>query len=409
MGTTINSNIFKGFTRSVSHKKSPTLTSTINSAPLHVKPLVEKINTEFEMNLKSLKNDYQYVIGSDGVCSDVISHLTYKALIDVRLKCKENLPYFSKLKKDSNGNLLFKYSLPKVNTEAYKNSTLLNDKPLTAGKWVKLKENDTLKIMGEEKPVNDLVSYLGRAKTPNTFPFGSIGLSQGNIGDCYFVATIDSISKNPKGASLLSDMIKKTPKGDYSITFPNKNPIKVKRRSLLFTEVNNNKIPVLGDIRALALERAFGRLEKNRLKSKLLNRNSLSAISHGGKAYKVYQKLMGWKEVSINSRINLFSLKTMGLQNKATRLLDAFADNPKDYILTTGSCYFFKSKKPELLTKHAYSIERVDKNTKTVTLTDPHDTFTRKTILSFKEFFSCFRDIAGVKVPKELRISVSRF
>lgn len=210
-----------------------------------------------------------------------------------------------------------------------------------------------------------------------------------------------------------------------------KNPIKIKRKSLLYNDTNNNIRPVLGNIKATIIERAYGKFKKHQfihnkipfLKNNLKSLNYINRLN----MRQILRDLTGWKNIStVNSDLS----RTVGpvkITQKAIKFLDSLADDQNNLILTAAKTNVlrkekhwtsilttsewhkifqpsqwdtvFKNRIVEQLNGHAYSISNIDKERRLITLKNPHNTVQLSSTISYEKFFKDYYDIAGVKAP----------
>lgn len=224
------------------------------------------------------------------------------------------------------------------------------------------------------------------------FPGGvqNIELSQENCGDCYLLAPIYAMSRNPIGANLLEKMIEINKQGYFIVSFKNQDkiiisPDELDGQSSMF----DKKHSVNGDLSIKALERAYGKMIKENKSAK-----TLFADINGGKLGDAIEKMTGlqYKNYSIyNENIDqlLTNLKKDGLNNHILT-----CTTPEKGLYDNGK---YMDEEKLFPSKHGYAIGDIDIENKEITIINPHNTKI-KHVISWEKFENIFTLITDVPV-----------
>jgi len=260
-----------------------------------------------------------------------------------------------------------------------------------------------------------------KSKTNNTiqelFPSGIENLQfkqSKNVGDCYFLAALHSISNHPEGKNLIANMITKVSEDSYEVQFPGyDDSISVYENEL---EGDNGKTPVNGDKGVKILEVAYAKMMKekgtkeDRNSSKILyfvergfGDDALSVLTGWNKFRKIVPRKQVFDDLSSNPSMLNDQLQYAINMTNYIRFLDKCGDNPGSYILTAsakGSQFAsdgkFLDAEKKIYADHDYAITKVDSNNRTITLVNPHDT-SKSMEISYWDFPQYFETICGVK------------
>ena len=208
----------------------------------------------------------------------------------------------------------------------------------------------------------------------------NITMAQQNIGDCYLLASIYSLSHTPKGQNILKDMVKIDTAGNYIVMFKNQRPIIVKPDELDGETYKNGTVKhcVLGDLSLRAIERAYAKLIKTPL-----NIANLQQLNRGGFPQIAILALTGLptKITPISKDIDncLSDIERQGTENT---ILMCSTPSKKIY----GE-YMDSDKK--FITSHAYAIKSINSKNRTIEIVNPHNTRISETI-SFDKFKETF-------------------
>jgi pSer/pThr/pTyr-binding forkhead associated (FHA) protein len=217
----------------------------------------------------------------------------------------------------------------------------------------------------------------------------NLQLGQANVGDCYLLATIYSLSKTQRGREILLNMVQVDNQGNYIVNFSDKKGIIVKPEELDGQKKGKEeKRSVSGDLGIKAIERAYAKLLKEEQEKILFlpqtNKTMFLAIDKGGFMNTAIKKMTGLDSHVVNTRYN-----------DVDAILTSLAyNNPEDYIITCSTpsnanygdyvdpCYKF-------IKKHAYSIKSINSTSRTVEIINPHNT-KFSYIISFDDFKNMF-------------------
>ncbi|MBQ3641834.1 FHA domain-containing protein [bacterium] len=238
-------------------------------------------------------------------------------------------------------------------------------------------------------PQNQIRPFMRGAK--------NIELSQANIGDCYLLSSIYSLSKTDKGAQMLENMVSADKDGGYTVKFHNYPPIKVGFDELdgQWGENGQLKYSVKGDLGVKAIERAYGKMLKEKQRQQFsfpkFNtdkelRTLFADIDDGGNTKDTLYNLTGIRSEnyypsSARSIDDIFN-KFRGIRRE-NRFMNCCAP-PGKYDGYVDRAKRFPG-------YHIYSIGNIDFNKRMVEVINPHNT-KRPIFISwdeFKDLFSC--------------------
>ena len=210
----------------------------------------------------------------------------------------------------------------------------------------------------------------------------NIELSQANIGDCYLLSTIYSLSRNNLGAQILENMVQVDKDGNYIVTFYNRSPIVVRPDELDGqTRKSDKKNSVSGDLGVKAIERAYAKML---LPFSGIGPTMFLNIDNGGYPSNALKDLAG-----IDSKKH--TVRKTDINALFTSLIYSGRDN---FIITCTTPNIAKydkyvDKQGRFIKNHAYSIGSIDINKQTVEIINPHNTKVSN-VISWKEFESLF-------------------
>ncbi|HBH18164.1 MAG TPA: hypothetical protein DDX14_04370, partial [Cyanobacteria bacterium UBA9579] len=190
--------------------------------------ILKKISQLFRRNFKEFDEIYQTSkrfepksISLSGLNSD---SLTIGPNGDVKLGLENDS--MKDLKVDlfkQDGKTFIKNVGSNNNVKILGNTTYVQEKqPIKSGDTIKLGNEYYLFRTDSESYELRFLTRDDKGHFEKLFPdgVGHVDFQQGEIGDCYFIASLKSLSNNPNRADLLAKMIETTPEGDYKVTFP---------------------------------------------------------------------------------------------------------------------------------------------------------------------------------------------
>ena len=238
---------------------------------------------------------------------------------------------------------------------------------------------------GSKIIATDLSSTQGTEIIPKdkikAFQHGTenLKLAQGEIGDCFVLATLYSLSRTPIGQKMLENMVQVDDNGNYIVTFNNKKPITITPQELDSERKSENKDWACGEMGTKAIERAHAKS----IKTNLLMLNS-AQIDKGGRITDALEIITGKKctkhklsEENIDTFLN--SITKKGLENQFLT-----CSTPHN-----GNYGKFMNSKSKFITGHAYSIKNIDTKEKTIEIVNPHNT-KKSEVISWDNFKSMF-------------------
>ena len=219
----------------------------------------------------------------------------------------------------------------------------------------------------------------------------NIKFAQSNIGDCYLLAAIYSLSQNTTGQNILKNMVKVDDDGNYVVQFYNHSPITVKLEELDGQKhLGSEKISVSGDLGIKAIERAYAKMIKNPLP---YGHTLFLDIDEGGFMDKALKKMTGIKSSRYYTKnpadVNyiLSQIAQDGMQN---HIVTCATVNKGKY----GKYADFQRR---FITKHAYSVKYIDAFNQRIGIVNPHNTKNTYDI-SWNEFNDYFDMLCDAKV-----------
>ena len=275
----------------------------------------------------------------------------------------------------------------KEQMEKYLNEYL--DAPVVSGSSLEEKYGDIY--------AQDLESTNGSIMVPRKyvqpFYFGAdkLEFAQANIGDCYLLASVYALSRNPQGAKILENMIKTDQQGNYIVTF-NDGEVEIVKPDELDgqTYENKEKYSVSSSLAVKALERAYAKkIREDEYSGKTLHMN----IDDGGHTWEAIEELSGFKSKKYHSL-------TCNLADILKKVSEE--ENQENIILTCSTPSITKhgnyADKDHIFPKqHAYAILNNDAINKKVTIVNPHNTKEPITI-TWEDFAKIFSRLCVTKV-----------
>ena len=233
----------------------------------------------------------------------------------------------------------------------------------------------------------------------NVAPNGKIDadFKQGATGDCWLVASIIAIARNPKGKEILDNTVKVNPDGSVTVHLKGVD----KKYTISKEELEGNTQLSTGDLDVRAIEIAFNKYfyEERGVNSNVINGLISNRLDiNGNQMLVAYRILVGNKNID-NGENNIIQFYAKGLKHYK-KLDDDFIDqfNDTSKIITVsshdkGDEYSFSGKDDEKVTlygNHAYAIKGSDENN--VYLINPWDSSKVLTVPreEFKKFFNYY-------------------
>lgn len=211
-----------------------------------------------------------------------------------------------------------------------------------------------------------------------------IELGQENVGDCYLLSSIRAISQSDWGANLIKEMVKIDKDGNYVVTFKDQKPITVGINEL---NGEGDKLSVSSELGIKAIERAYAKLAKSN--QQMRNMNFLDMGGDPRTAVKLITGLDSKRYTTKEDIEELFS--------------DICSNGAGNYIITCGTTTEngygeFLNKDKKYYAGHAYTINKIDAENKTVEIINPHNTKVSQ-VISWAEFKDNFESLFVAKIP----------
>lgn len=257
---------------------------------------------------------------------------------------------------------------------------------------VVLRQDKKKNMIVNSKPFTNVQIINKNSVNPFYFGTRNLNFAQENIGDCYLLSTLYSLSRTSFGENFLKNIVSINEDGNYVVKFLNKDPIIVEKDELYG---DKEKKSVTGELGLKAIERAY---------AKLINPLYAQKVPYASKMNIPFLDKGGFMTTAL---LNLTGLKTDEYDVKQTDL-NFLLKNIKEYglnhqIITcstppTGEYGKFMDKEEKFRTAHAYSVKEIDTENKTIEIVNPHNTKKSETISwdSFKKMFE-FLCVARLK------------
>lgn len=231
---------------------------------------------------------------------------------------------------------------------------------------------------------------------------------QGRAGDCYFLAALHAIERNPLSAVVLTRILEKNRNkkwfqdNGWKVRFNDEGQI----REYVITKSDLKEMKLSGKGASsspgnILLERAYARFIHQKKENKFQEDRSGHTVDRGkmtfegGQSYRAMKHLIGPQnlEVLIADRPDSM-LKSISQVNKK-QILCAYSlfYGPEKYSALT-----VKKDKFQIHSQHAYSIGNVNAKEKWLEVVNPHDTENHVYRISFTEFVNKFSELVGAEL-----------
>lgn len=239
-------------------------------------------------------------------------------------------------------------------------------------------------------------------------------IEQGTLGDCYFLAPLDSIKNADDGVEVLSKIVKKNEDGSFSVSFPG-DPVSGRVFTIDTADLEEIRAQGLkGSLGDQVLERAYARLRQKILtKSKTADDTGETVFAETdqkkmaitkGSSQVAFKHLLGdTHEVLVQNPdgdisaylTRLAEEDPIAIQsgNIKINLGIAWKEVSDPYVVTDA-----KGESVDLLTQHAYSMIKMIPSAKQVIVADPHG---KKFFFSFQQIGEYFDDFTFATKKEE--------
>ena len=210
----------------------------------------------------------------------------------------------------------------------------------------------------------------------------NLKLAQGEIGDCFVLATLYSLSQTPNGQKIIEDMVKVDDNGNHIVTFKNQKPITITLGELDSERETTAKDWACGEMGTKAIERAYAKL----IKTNQSMCNSIE-IDKGG-------RIVDALKLMTDKKCDMYEIKEMEIDSLLTDIENKGLGNQFITCSTPhiGKYGKFMDSASKFITGHAYSIKNINIKDKTIEIVNPHNTKKSETI-SWDDFKTMFEYI----------------
>ena len=221
--------------------------------------------------------------------------------------------------------------------------------------------------------------------------------SQGDIGDCYFLAALNSVLSSPQGKELICHIFEELPNGDIAVTFP-----AFPDDTFVFDKLN--LISTSGEVNTVStgvvlLEKAYSQLREkynwHNSSEQIINDDPKKWLD-GGFGIDAMYVLTGGTRTDVKASeylpkdkanystpsIDEVAQKHPKITQDIEKTLNILA-NTNDWMATAGTMFFNSYTEPrtnlnqntryKLSPRHAYSVVKVDSDNKQIYLFNPHN------------------------------------
>lgn len=203
----------------------------------------------------------------------------------------------------------------------------------------------------------------------NSNPIDSIkpeAIDQGQVGDCYFLASVAAMASTPEGKESLKNMIEDHGDGTYTVTFPDDPKRHITVDEPTQSELAHSAAPTSNGIWVAVLEKAYGQYYGR--ETDTLTRVRSDAIGNGGLSQETL-KLLSGRGVETD---DLYSSSKEETHRRLAKAMDFDRPVVADISYEKGEKDAGnKTRSAGLPAPHSFAITAYDPDTRTVTIRNP--------------------------------------